>query len=215
MFSGPHVACTRTWNYASAAALAVSDAILHATTDAPSCVVNNLQVRLSFLFNHWITNRSISLFSTPYKGLLVTSAWWGKCLRWSSPLFVGMEGLASLLVIQFTGRKGKEIAEQGESLQFGLLVGAAAAYVASAWWLVVVSLLQCASFSSSDRVLLVDVPGYCSDSAILDSGRRCGHQSRVLDIDRVCSTANQCHRVCWYSALRRLQHLAVFGNRGQ
>jgi hypothetical protein len=51
-----------------------------------------------------------------------------------------MEGMASLLVIQFTGRKGKEVAEQGESAQFGLLVGAAAAYVAASWWLVVVSL---------------------------------------------------------------------------
>lgn len=51
-----------------------------------------------------------------------------------------MEGLASLLVIQFTGRKGKEMAEQGEGAQFGLLVGAAAAYVASAWWLVAVGL---------------------------------------------------------------------------
>lgn len=80
---------------------------------------------------------TFNLFSTPHKTLLTMSAWWGKCLRWSSPLFVGMEGLASLLVIQFTGRKGKELAEQGEGAQFGLLIGAAAAYVASAWWLVV------------------------------------------------------------------------------
>ncbi|KAF8609553.1 hypothetical protein BDV93DRAFT_518358 [Ceratobasidium sp. AG-I] len=79
---------------------------------------------------------TFNLFSTPRESLLTMSAWWGKCLRWSSPLFVGMEGLASLLVIQFTGRKGKELAEQGEGAQFGLLVGAAAAYVASAWWLV-------------------------------------------------------------------------------
>ncbi|KAG8738455.1 hypothetical protein FRC10_006831 [Ceratobasidium sp. 414] len=80
---------------------------------------------------------TFNLFSTPHKGLLTASAWWGKCLRWSSPLFVGMEGMASLLVIQFTGRKAMNFAEQEESMQFGLLVGAAAAYVASAWWLVV------------------------------------------------------------------------------
>ncbi|KAG9126965.1 hypothetical protein FRC07_001183 [Ceratobasidium sp. 392] len=80
---------------------------------------------------------TFNLFSTPHKSLLAASAWWGKCLRWSSPLFVGMEGMASLLVIQFTGRKAKDFAEEGESMQFGLLVGAAAAYVASAWWLVV------------------------------------------------------------------------------
>ncbi|CEL57882.1 putative protein C23C11,01 OS=Schizosaccharomyces pombe (strain 972 / ATCC 24843) GN=SPAC23C11.01 PE=4 SV=1 [Rhizoctonia solani AG-1 IB] len=80
---------------------------------------------------------TFNLFSTPRQSLLTASSWWGKCLRWSSPLFVGMEGMASLLVIQFTGRKGKEVAEQGESAQFGLLVGAAAAYVAASWWLVV------------------------------------------------------------------------------
>ncbi|QRV76614.1 hypothetical protein RhiJN_04629 [Ceratobasidium sp. AG-Ba] len=80
---------------------------------------------------------TFNLFSTPHKGLLTASSWWGKFLRWSSPLFIGLEGLASLIVIQFTGRKAKDFAEEGESVQFGLLVGAAVAYVASAWWLVV------------------------------------------------------------------------------
>lgn len=51
-----------------------------------------------------------------------------------------MEGLSSLLVAQRLGQVGKEIVSEGEAYQFGLLVAAAAAYVTSAFWIVVVSL---------------------------------------------------------------------------
>ena len=49
-----------------------------------------------------------------------------------------MEGMSSLLVVQKLGQVGKELIEEEERWQFGLLVGAAAAYVTSAWWIVVV-----------------------------------------------------------------------------
>lgn len=92
-----------------------------------------------------------------------------------------MEGLASLLVIQFTGRKGKELAEQGEGAQFGLLIGAAAAYVASAWWLVVVSLMQfifdLIRYSHYNRVNCssLDVSGRGHNPVILDFSWRCNY----------------------------------------
>ena len=67
-------------------------------------------------------------------GALVTaSRWWGLFLSWSSPCFVVMEGLSSLLIAQKLGRIGRELAGEGEAYQFGLLVASAFAYVGSAW----------------------------------------------------------------------------------
>ena len=71
--------------------------------------------------------------------LETTATWWGVILQWSSPGFIVMEGMSSLLVAQRLGQVGKELVDEGEGYQFGLLVGAAAAYVVSAWWVVVVS----------------------------------------------------------------------------
>ncbi|KAL4242229.1 hypothetical protein ABKN59_001959 [Abortiporus biennis] len=65
------------------------------------------------------------------------ASWWGKILKWSSPGFIVMEGMSSLLVAQKLGQVGKELVGEGESYQFGLLIGAAAAYVTSAWWVIV------------------------------------------------------------------------------
>ncbi|KAH9944317.1 uncharacterized protein BXZ73DRAFT_87235 [Epithele typhae] len=69
--------------------------------------------------------------------ITTTASWWGTILQWSSPGFIVMEGVSSLLVAQRLGQVGKELVDEGEVYQFGLLVGAAAAYVASAWWIVV------------------------------------------------------------------------------
>lgn len=55
-------------------------------------------------------------------------------------MFVWMEGLASVIVVQATGRTGRVLAERSEEWQVGLLVGAASAYVASATWIVWVRL---------------------------------------------------------------------------
>lgn len=50
-----------------------------------------------------------------------------------------MEGLSSLLFAQKVGQVGKELADEAESYQFGILIASAAAYVVAAWWIVVVS----------------------------------------------------------------------------
>ena len=77
---------------------------------------------------------TFNLFSQSVPSLLITAAsWWGKFLSWSSPSFVAMEGLSSLLVAQKLGRIGRELAGEGETYQFSLLVASAAAYVGAAW----------------------------------------------------------------------------------
>lgn len=79
-----------------------------------------------------------NVFSERVHPLLLSAAtWWGHLLRWSSPGFIVMEGLSSLLIVQKLGQVGKELVSEGEGYQFGLLVAAAAAYVTSAWWIVV------------------------------------------------------------------------------
>lgn len=70
--------------------------------------------------------------------LVVAATWWGAVLRWSSPGFIVMEGVSSLLVVQRLGQIGQVLVGEGETYQFGLLIAAAAAYVTSAWWIVVV-----------------------------------------------------------------------------
>ena len=108
--------------------------------------------------------------------LTTTASWWGTFLQWSSPGFIVLEGMSSLLVAQRLGQVGKELVDEGEGYQFGLLVGAAAAYVASAWWIVVVS-----AFSSGvplRRVLTV----FVSPSLILR--RRTPHSPRRCSVSR-------------------------------
>lgn len=58
--------------------------------------------------------------------------WWGFCLKIWTPIFIGLEGISSLLVVQSCGQRSKELASRGEQWQFTLLVAAAAAYVGSA-----------------------------------------------------------------------------------
>lgn len=78
-----------------------------------------------------------NIFSSSVNPWLLTAAnWWGKALVFSGPLFIGMEGLSSLLVAQKIGQQGKKLVERGESYQFGMLITAAVAYVTSAWWIV-------------------------------------------------------------------------------
>ncbi|KAF5337310.1 hypothetical protein D9611_003168 [Ephemerocybe angulata] len=78
-----------------------------------------------------------NVFSSTVSPVLLTAAdWWGKALVFSGPLFIGMEGLSSLLVAQKIGQEGKKLVERGESYQFGMLIAAAVAYVSSAWWIV-------------------------------------------------------------------------------
>lgn len=69
--------------------------------------------------------------------LLCAADWWGTALTFSGPLFITMEGLSSLLVVQKLGQEGKRLVGRGEVYQFGFLIATAIAYVASAWWIVV------------------------------------------------------------------------------
>ncbi|KAF8168152.1 hypothetical protein B0H34DRAFT_48754 [Crassisporium funariophilum] len=74
--------------------------------------------------------------SSPHPWLLAAADWWGTLLTLSGPLFIIMEGLSSLLVVQKLGQTGKRLVSRGEVYQFGLLIATAVAYVASAWWIV-------------------------------------------------------------------------------
>ena len=74
--------------------------------------------------------------SSPNPYLITATEWWGTLLTLSGPLFITMEGLSSLLVVQKLGQEGKRLVGRGEVYQFGLLITTAVAYVASAWWIV-------------------------------------------------------------------------------
>ncbi|KAG8219767.1 hypothetical protein J3R82DRAFT_739 [Butyriboletus roseoflavus] len=81
---------------------------------------------------------SFNAFSQSVHPILATAvSWWGKILTFSGPTYVAMEGLSSLLFAQKVGQVGKELADEAESYQFGILIASAAAYVVAAWWIVV------------------------------------------------------------------------------
>ncbi|KAI9445019.1 hypothetical protein H4582DRAFT_1912775 [Lactarius indigo] len=78
-----------------------------------------------------------NIFSQSVNPLLLSLAsWWGTILTLSSPLFIILEGLSSLLVAQKLGQVGRELVGKGEAYQFVLLIASAVAYVVSAWWIV-------------------------------------------------------------------------------
>ncbi|KAK7064263.1 Phosphoacetylglucosamine mutase [Favolaschia claudopus] len=79
-----------------------------------------------------------NIFAGPVNPWLLTAAdVWGRILGMSAPLFILLEGVSSLLVVQKTGQIAKELVAEGESYQLGLLVGTAVAYVSAFWWIVV------------------------------------------------------------------------------
>ena len=77
---------------------------------------------------------------------MTAADYWGAALTFSGPLFISMEGLSSLLVVQKLGQEGKRLVAEGEIYQFALLIASAVAYVLSAWWIVVVRHIICLSF---------------------------------------------------------------------
>jgi len=80
-----------------------------------------------------------NLFSQSVNPLLLSLAsWWGTILTLSSPLFIILESVSSLLVAQKLGQVGRELVSKGEAYQFVLLIASAVAYVVSAWWIVAV-----------------------------------------------------------------------------
>lgn len=78
-------------------------------------------------------------FSSSVHPWLISAAdYWGTALTFAGPLFIAMEGLSSLLVVQKLGQHGKRLVSEGETYQFALLIASAFGYVLSAWWIVVV-----------------------------------------------------------------------------
>lgn len=117
--------------------LLVTHALIHGTLTLfwGSSALSFLQVPVhSFLL--LVCFNAFSQTVSPW--LMTAASLWGTVLRWSSPSFIVLEGMSSLLVAQKLGQVGKELVGEGESYQFGLLVAAAAAYVGSAWWIVAV-----------------------------------------------------------------------------
>jgi hypothetical protein len=98
-----------------------------------------------------------NLFSQSVNPLLLSLAsWWGTILTLSSPLFIILESVSSLLVAQKLGQVGRELVGRGEAYQFVLLIASAVAYVVSAWWVVAVSV------QSSTHVRFTQINPNCS-----------------------------------------------------
>lgn len=93
---------------------------------------------------------------SPNSYLLAATYWWGAILTYAGPLFIAMEGLSGLLVVQQLGQAGKRLINEREEdgYQFGLLITAAIAYVASAWWVVAV----CACVNDTQIAPIADLP---------------------------------------------------------
>ncbi|CAE6414386.1 unnamed protein product [Rhizoctonia solani] len=130
VLTGSHLTRSHPWDHAPLDAMAISHVVIHAITNAPGGIADNVQ----FILN--------------------------------------APSLSVSGVKLFTGRKGKEVAEQGESAQFGLLVGAAAAHN---------------RIGTHGLICLqTDLSGGRGHTAILDPSWRRSYYTGVLDLDRVC-----------------------------
>ena len=54
------------------------------------------------------------------------------------PLFITMEGVSSVVVVQKVGQRGKKLINEQEIYQFPMLFAAAVCYVVSGWWIAAV-----------------------------------------------------------------------------
>jgi hypothetical protein len=101
---------------------------------------------------------------------MTSAVWWGIILKWSGPLFIVLEGMSTLLVVQKVGRVGRDLIDEAEGYQFGLLIASAVTYVISASWIVVVR-----NYSVSHSLALTQI--------LLSPT----HQPRILLYRRHCS----------------------------
>lgn len=131
--------------------------------------------------------------SSPNPYLITATEWWGTLLTLSGPLFITMEGLSSLLVVQKLGQEGKRLVGRGEVYQFGLLIATAVAYVASAWWIVNVRgcFNFCSFFVRFFSILVISSSSILTD--VVDTAWGCNNCFLVLDTHRIRSTANKHH----------------------
>ena len=107
-------------------------------------------------------------------------------MSWSSPWFIVLEGLCSLLVSQKLGQIGRQLAGEGEIYQFSLLIASAVAYVVSAWWIIVVS--QNSYFSIINLIIIDHETGlsqFCDQPISGHSSWSCNYIIHFSYIDRI------------------------------
>lgn len=145
----------------------------------------------------------------PY--LMTGITWWGQLLTFSGPLFIAMEGLSSLLVVQKLGQAGKKLISEREEegYQFGLLIAAAVAYVTSAWWIVAVSRDDALVWFSNRLNYLQGLSCSRGFAVIFYSARCSGNSFYLPYAHRVLPSANKYNRVIWISLISRLQHMVM------
>ena len=102
-----------------------------------------------------------------------------------------MEGMSSLLVAQRLGQVGKELVGEGEAYQFGLLVAAAAAYVASAFWVVVVRLSRLALLDWLLKSWHVVLSCDCRLAALLHSAWCCADHIGLPHVHWIRATPHE------------------------
>lgn len=141
--------------------------------------------------------------------MIITAEWWGTALTFSGPLFIAMEGLSSLLVVQKLGQQGKKLVEEGEVYQFGLLITAAVTYVASAWWIVVV---RTPVPPSAIPMLMInlDLPSGSFITTLLYVAGGGTYCFPLSHFHWICAPAYQHHRVLGTFHLYCLQRLALW-----
>ncbi len=137
-----------------------------------------------------------NLFSQSVNPLLLSLAsWWGTILTLSSPLFIILESVSSLLVAQKLGHVGQELVGKGEVYQFILLIVSAVAYVVSAWWIVAVS-AQSSIRVCFLRINLLYETGLSRSrhvAAVSHSTWRCFDGVSFSYSYRIWVTSNECH----------------------
>lgn len=143
--------------------------------------------------------------SSPNPWLIFAAEWWGTLLTLSGPLFIAMEGLSSLLVVQKLGQEGKRLVGKGEAYQFGLLIATSIAYVASAWWIVDVSLvpfkLSATSYLSTK---LPVISNRCIIAPFIHFARSRYHSVSFPHNHRLCSSQDQYYRILGACCFHRL-----------
>jgi len=134
-----------------------------------------------------------NLFSQSVNPLLLSLAsWWGTILTLSSPLFIILESVSSLLVAQKLGQVGRELVGEGEAYQFVLLIASAVAYVVSAWWIVVVS-AQSSQHMCPPQLLETGLSSGRHVTPVSYAARGGADRVPFSHSHRVWVTTNECH----------------------
>ena len=152
-----------------------------------------------------------NIFSASPAPWLVTIAdWWGFQLTLSGPVFIVIEGMSSLLVVQKLGQEGKKVVSRGEAYQFALLIATAVSYVISAWWMVDVGDPHFWTGFRFNYVPCLVLPSRCFDAPICNTVWSSYYFSLFPDNHWVCGPTNKHHRVVRNCTFHCLQCLALW-----